>query len=125
MAMTPKSPAAQPQNPANAPGPAISPAQGTAPGGAAAPKTETPGQVPIWFFIGALLLLYGLIITGAGIYQFWHPPHTVLAKDHASFWGGLALILLGGGFTLGFWPGRKKKPSAPGEDRGMGTSQGS
>lgn len=120
MAMTPKSPAAQPQNPEDP----AAPAAGLESGGAAAPRAETPGQVPIWFFIGALLLLYGLIITGAGIYQFWHPPHTVLAKDHASFWGGLALILLGGGFTIGFWPGRKKKPSAADGGPGTGEAQG-
>ena len=32
-------------------------------------------QVPIWFFIGVLLLIYGIIITGTGIFLWiWPPP---------------------------------------------------
>ncbi|MGH9534675.1 MAG: hypothetical protein ACRD2E_07440 [Terriglobales bacterium] len=85
-----------------------SPAQNSAPAGA--PAAKAPDEPPpIWFFVGALLLLYGLIILGAGIYQFSHLPHTVLAKDHASFWGGLGLTIFGAAFTWGFWPRRKGK----------------
>jgi hypothetical protein len=30
-------------------------------------------QVPIWFFVGFLLLVYGVLIFGAGIYALWVP----------------------------------------------------
>ena len=41
--------------------------------------------IPIWFFIGSLLLVYGILILGAGIYQKIVPPAqpTVLAELHA------------------------------------------
>jgi hypothetical protein len=31
-------------------------------------------QIPIWFFIGGLLLIYGVLITGAGLYALVVPP---------------------------------------------------
>jgi hypothetical protein len=50
--------------------------------------------IPIWFFIGSLLLLYGLLILGAGIYQVFVPPAqpTVLARLHAGVWWGGLLV---------------------------------
>ena len=35
------------------------------------------GRITIWFFIGALLSAYGLLILGAGIYDLWHPAQVV------------------------------------------------
>ena len=48
------------------------------------------GMVSIWFFIGALLLIYGILITGAGIYELSNPPaHPVVhAELHAGIWWG-------------------------------------
>ena len=58
----------------------------------------------VWFYIGALLGLYGVMLTLAGVYQWSHPPATVLAGKHATFWAGVILLLVGGGYTVGFWP---------------------
>ena len=33
-----------------------------------------PGMISIWFFIGALLLIYGVLILGAGLYDLASPP---------------------------------------------------
>ncbi|HEX2867549.1 MAG TPA: hypothetical protein VHO03_10935 [Ignavibacteriales bacterium] len=47
---------------------------------------------PIWFFVGLLLLVMGLIILAAGIYYIFHPEDntTVLRQLHpAIWWGGL------------------------------------
>ena len=46
------------------------------------------GMVSIWFFIGALLLVYGILITGAGLYELSNPPeHPVVhAELHAGIW---------------------------------------
>lgn len=58
----------------------------------------------VWFYIGALLGLYGVMLTLAGAYQWVHPPSTVLAEKHATFWAGIVLLLVGGAYTIGFWP---------------------
>ena len=34
---------------------------------------DTEHQVPIWFFVGGTLLIYGLIILGAGLYALVDP----------------------------------------------------
>ncbi|HVU35929.1 MAG TPA: hypothetical protein VHE61_20985 [Opitutaceae bacterium] len=61
-------------------------------------------SAPIWLFIGLLLLVYGVLCLIGGIAQFSHPPATVLADKHATFWGGIVLTLIGGGYTLAYWP---------------------
>jgi hypothetical protein len=67
--------------------------------------------IPIWFFIGSLLLVYGVLILGAGIYQIYVPlaQPTVLAELRAGIWWGVLLIVLGGAYCYGFWPGRQKQ----------------
>ncbi len=67
-----------------------------------------PGMISIWFFIGALLLVYGLIILGAGVYGLSHPPSVVLANLHAGIWWGALLTILGAVYFLGFAPWRGK-----------------
>ena len=68
------------------------------------PSTE--GPLSIWFFVGVLMLCCGLIILGQGIYEFWHPPATVLAELHPAFWWGLLMTLFGAFYTIRFRPGR-------------------
>ena len=67
-----------------------------------------PGMISIWFFIGALLLVYGVLILGAGIYEIATPPeHPVVRADlHAGIWWGALLIVLGGFYAVRFRPGR-------------------
>jgi hypothetical protein len=67
-----------------------------------------PGMISIWFFIGALLLAYGLLICGAGIYELLSPPEhpVVLAELHAGVWWGALLIALGAIYTIKFAPGK-------------------
>jgi hypothetical protein len=69
----------------------------------------TKGSISIWFFIGALLLVYGLLITGAGIYGVSHPPNVRLAELNATLWWGILLVILGGVYTYAFFPGREAK----------------
>jgi hypothetical protein len=63
-------------------------------------------QVPIWFFIGALLTVYGAIIAGAGVYGWVHPPEKKVAlwDLHADVWWGALLCLFGLAYGLKFWP---------------------
>jgi len=70
-----------------------------------------PGMISIWFFIGALLLVYGILICGAGIYDLVSPPEhpTIeLAGLHAGVWWGALLIVLGAIYTIKFAPGKGK-----------------
>jgi hypothetical protein len=68
----------------------------------------TKGAVPIWFFIGALLLVYGVLILGAGIYGLSHPPAVALAHLHAGIWWGVLLIVIGAVYCSVFFPGKGK-----------------
>jgi hypothetical protein len=67
-------------------------------------KITVSRQTSVWFYIGLLLLIYGVIILGAGIYQLQHRPSTVLARYNATFWGGLILSFLGSLYVSAFWP---------------------
>ena len=68
----------------------------------------TNSRVSIWFFIGVLLLVYGLLILGAGLYELVVPPTrvVVLAGLRASIWWGALLLVLGGLYTWRFSPRR-------------------
>jgi hypothetical protein len=67
-----------------------------------------PGMLSIWFFIGILLLAYGMLILGAGLYELANPPEhpVVLANLHAGIWWGALLVILGLIYSLKFKPGR-------------------
>jgi hypothetical protein len=69
---------------------------------------ERDKQVPIWFFIGALLALYGLIILCFGIYGWLNPPppeqRVKLWDLHADVWWSALLIVFGLVYVIRFWP---------------------
>jgi hypothetical protein len=60
--------------------------------------------VPVWFFIGVLLSIDGLIILATGLQELSHPPTTVFGEYHVALWWGLLLIIIGGFYTYKFWP---------------------
>lgn len=66
-------------------------------------------MISIWFFIGVLLLVYGILILGSGLMELSSPPEhpVVLANLHAGIWWGALMIVLGGFYTFRFLPGRK------------------
>jgi hypothetical protein len=63
-------------------------------------------EIPIWFFIGALLTIYGVLILGSGIYHLFSPPEKVLALSnlHADIWWSLLLLAIGLFYTIKHWP---------------------
>ena len=65
-----------------------------------------PGMLSIWFFIGMLLLAYGILILGSSIINYNNPPNVVLANLHADVWWGGLLLILGLFYTLKFRPGK-------------------
>jgi FtsH-binding integral membrane protein len=62
--------------------------------------------IPVWFFIGVLLLTYGLIIFGTGVCWLSHPPETVLARYHPAIWWGILLVVIGAFYTYSFRRGK-------------------
>ncbi len=83
------------------------------PGTSAAEAPGHRGKTPlsIWFFVGALCFMYGIVLFPLGIYQWSHPSATELAlplllKLHTTFWWGLLLIVFGGFYVIRFRPGK-------------------
>jgi hypothetical protein len=64
------------------------------------------GSLSIWFFIGVLLTCYGVLITGAGIYDYYFPPAhpLVLANLHTGIWWGAILLVIGLFYFIKFYP---------------------
>ena len=70
-------------------------------------EDSKPGEhhmIPVWFFVGVILLIYGLIILGTGIYEFSSPPPTVLASTHPAVWWGALLTVIGGIYVYLYMP---------------------
>lgn len=78
--------------------------------------------IPIWFFIGLLLDLYGVLILGAGLYELLHPPAAAVAMAHlhAALWWGALLLVLGLIYTWKFAPEgeSEEEPAARGRSQG-------
>ena len=70
------------------------------------PQGHHKMSLSIWFFVGALCLMYGLVLLPLGVYQLSHPPHVVLSRLHATLWWGMLLTLFGGFYTVRFRPGK-------------------
>ena len=63
-------------------------------------------HVSIWFLIGLQLTIFGVLISGAGIYGYYYPPEqsTVLGNLYPAIWWGAIMLLLGIFYTLKFRP---------------------
>jgi hypothetical protein len=62
--------------------------------------------VPVWFFVGVILLIYGCLIFVSGLVEWSNPADTTLAELHAPVWWGALLVVLGGLYVGLFRPGR-------------------
>jgi hypothetical protein len=69
--------------------------------------SEKHNFIPVWFFVGALLLIYGVLILGSGLAEISNPPNTVLAELHAPVWWGALLIVIGAAYVIAFRPKKK------------------
>ncbi len=59
---------------------------------------------PVWFFVGLLLLIYGILILASGLANWSNPSNTVLADLHAPVWWGAVMTLCGVTYTLIYRP---------------------
>ena len=72
--------------------------------------------ISIWFFIGLLLTVYGVLILGSGLYELSSPPaggqagieSNVMANLHAAIWWGVLLLAMGLIYVFGFRPGKQR-----------------
>jgi len=73
--------------------------------------------IPIWFFIGVLLTIYGAMILVYGIVE-WvnvvhfggqYPAGVQLTQLHTPVWWGALLAALGVFYTVNFRPGKAGK----------------
>lgn len=60
--------------------------------------------IPVWFFVGVMLLAYGILILGSGLSEWSNPPHTVLSELHAPVWWGALLTVVGAIYVMAFRP---------------------
>jgi hypothetical protein len=72
-------------------------------------------HISIWFFIGISLLVNGVLILGAGIYQVFVPPAqpTVLFQLHPGIWWGALMAILGGFYCYKFSPSKTQSVVRP------------
>jgi hypothetical protein len=72
-------------------------------------------MLSVWFFIGILLLTYGLIILVVSLLEYSHPAPVVLASYHLNVCAGVLLTLFGAFYTIRFRP--RPKQSAHDRER--------
>jgi hypothetical protein len=67
-------------------------------------------QIPIWLFIGALLAVYGVMISGYGVIAWNDPPPAAMPTEiynlHANVWWGALMVILGLFYVIKFWPSK-------------------
>jgi hypothetical protein len=59
---------------------------------------------PVWFFVGLLLAIYGVLILGSGLATWAEPSTTTLAELHAPVWWGAILLVSGAIYTVVYRP---------------------
>ena len=60
--------------------------------------------IPVWFFVGLLLAIYGALICFSGVSEFSNPSKTVLAELHAPVWWGALMVVVGVAYTIVYRP---------------------
>jgi hypothetical protein len=66
-------------------------------------------MIPVWFFVGIILLIYGIIIFCSGIYELSSPPLEALSSmppwvRHPAVWWGALLTVIGGFYVYAYMP---------------------
>jgi len=70
------------------------------------PTSRPREPLPIWFFVGVILLVYGVLVIVGGTLEQTRP--TVLAETRPALWWGAIMGLFGAVFTAVGWLGRDK-----------------
>jgi hypothetical protein len=71
-------------------------------------SSEKHHILPVWFFAGVLLLIYGCLILASGLAEWSSLPDTALAELHAPVWWGGLMTAIGLFYTVAFRPGKSR-----------------
>jgi hypothetical protein len=71
--------------------------------------SEKQRIIPVWFFVGLLVLTYGILILASGIREWNSPPNVVLSNLRASVWWGGLLTVIGAVYVIAFRPGKSRR----------------
>jgi hypothetical protein len=63
--------------------------------------------IPVWFFVGVLLAIYGVLILASGLSEWSNSDPVKLSELHAPVWWGALLTVIGVIYSVAFRPGRK------------------
>ena len=76
---------------------------------------KTGETLSIWLCVGLSLLVNGLLIFGAGVYEFFQPPvqRVLLFHLHANIWWGAILAVIGLVYCIYFAPGKTRSLKRP------------
>jgi len=68
-------------------------------------------SLSVWLFIGALFVVYGVLVLGSGLYGVLVPPAhpVVMSQVHIGVWWGVGMIVIGLAYVVRFRPGRDKQ----------------
>ena len=69
---------------------------------------QKPLMIPVWFFVGVLLAIYGVLIAASGLANWSQPSTTVLAELRAPVWWGALLTVIGLIYCAAFRPKRDR-----------------
>lgn len=64
-------------------------------------------EISVWFFIGVLLAIYGLLIIGATLSS-PAEPGVVFSQYHVGTWWGALLFIMGLFYSIAFRPNKTK-----------------
>ena len=68
-------------------------------------------SLSIWFFVGMMMLSYGIVLLPYGAWAWFsnHEANTVLHELHPTFWWGMLITAFGAYYTARFRPRRGDK----------------
>ena len=68
-------------------------------------------SLSIWFFVGMMMLSYGVVLLPYGAWAWFsrNEANTVLHELHPTFWWGMLITIFGGYYTARFRPRRGDK----------------
>jgi uncharacterized membrane protein HdeD (DUF308 family) len=64
-------------------------------------------SISVWYFIGWLILVYGILILVAGFGGASTQPPPVMSELHVAIWWGAFLTVIGSAYVYCFRPGRR------------------
>jgi hypothetical protein len=70
----------------------------------ASPRKAEANMLSIWYFVGLMLTVLGVIVTATGVYYIFRPQHeTRLAELNPSLWWGGVILAAGLIFLIPSW----------------------